>query len=132
MTCWTRFTGMIHERNSHNQFSVGSFTCLYRERRGTVDSKSLECGPSTISAGRPSSQAFGVEGQSYSNFLAFSAYRCGMLPKSWDLELDFLKLRLFPSVLSVSWRGLRSDTEDQTREPRKFKVLPKGKKHWSH
>ena len=36
----------------------------------TVDSKKLEYGPGTIYAGFPFFQAFGVEGQSYSNFLA--------------------------------------------------------------
>ena len=35
----------------------------------TVDSNKLEYAPGTMLAGFPSSQAFGVEGQSYFNFL---------------------------------------------------------------
>ena len=35
----------------------------------TVDSKKLENGPGAMYAGGPSSQAFGVGGQSYCNFL---------------------------------------------------------------
>ena len=39
-------------------------------RSPTVDSKLLEYGPRMIYAGVPSSEAFGIGGQSYSNFLA--------------------------------------------------------------
>ena len=39
-----------------------------------VDSKNLEDGPRTIYAGVPSSLGFGVGGQSYSNFLASTAW----------------------------------------------------------
>ena len=44
-----------------------------------VNSKTLEYGPGTIEAGFPSSLGFGVEKQSYSNFLASTVYN---LPKA--------------------------------------------------
>ena len=45
-----------------------------------VESKKLESGPWTISAGFPSSQSFVVGGQSGSNLLASTVKDCNMGP----------------------------------------------------
>ena len=54
--------------------------CLMEDN--TVDSKKLEYASGTIWPGFPSFLGFGVQGQSYSNFLASTVHQCNIMYKA--------------------------------------------------
>ena len=72
LTCW--FQGPVQRGYQKREAALRNLKPA--AERATVDSEKLGYGPRTISAVFPSSQAFGVGGQSFSNFLASTARGC--------------------------------------------------------
>ena len=68
--CVVGFGSKTERRKRANKRMDHVVPCPIRMPIITVDSTKLEYGHGTIDAGSPSSQGFGVGGQSYSNFLA--------------------------------------------------------------
>ena len=74
--------------------------------RTKADSKKMEYGPGTVYAVCPSSHAFGVGGQSYSNFLAFTV-ECPTNPSG--ISLDPLAKTLYNKLHSLDSLEKRHD-----------------------